>query len=70
MSVETPVIGNFRTALDHSQHRCNELYRMIKFLREHEGECIGDHPDWLAGMDKLLDGQHFDALTQLKHLFA
>jgi hypothetical protein len=36
------------------------------FLRQHDGECIGDHPDWIAGMDKLLDGHSFDALTELK----
>jgi hypothetical protein len=58
--------GDASTALDRSQHRCNELYRMIKFLREHEGECLGNHPSWLAGVDKLLDGGHFDALTELQ----
>lgn len=57
---------NPTSALGRSNQRCNELYWMIKFLREREGECLGDHPKWLAGMDKLLDGHSFDALTELK----
>lgn len=47
-----------------SQVRCNELYAMIKFLREHDEECIGDHPDWLARMDRLIDP---DAPTTCAH---
>jgi len=60
--------GDLQTQLNRALHRSNELYRMVKFLREHDGECIGDHPSWLSGMDRLLDGESFDALTQLKHL--
>jgi hypothetical protein len=28
---------------------------MLRFLREHDGECLGDHPDWLAKIDALLN---------------
>ena len=28
---------------------------MLRFLKEHEGECLGDHPDWLARIDSLLN---------------
>lgn len=65
-SISAPVTGDLQTALDRAHHRSNELYRMVMFLRQHDGECIGDHPDWIAGMDKLLDGHSFDALTELK----
>jgi hypothetical protein len=41
--------------IERAESRCNELYAMIKFLRENDGECIGDHPDWLAKIDQLLD---------------
>jgi hypothetical protein len=40
-----------------------ELFLMIRFLRDHCGECIFDHPKWIEGMDKLLDGKPFDAST-------
>ncbi len=63
-----PHHGDLQMQLDLALWRSNELYRMIKFLRDHDGECIGDHPDWLAGMDKLLGGEHFDALSSLKSL--
>ena len=62
------VQGDLQGQLDRALHRSNELYRMIKFLRDHDGECIGDHPAWIAGMDKLLDGESFDALLSLKPL--
>lgn len=64
--VASPVRGDLQIALDRALARNNELYRMITFLRQRDGECIGDHPSWIAGMDKLLDGEHFDALTELK----
>lgn len=64
--VAAPVRGDQQIALDRALARNNELYRMITFLRQRDGECIGDHPSWIAGMDKLLDGEHFDALTELK----
>lgn len=63
--VSAPVTGDLQLALDRALHRSNELYRMVRFLRDRDGECIGDHPSWVAGMDKLLDGEHFDALTEL-----
>ena len=63
-----PVQGDLQQQLDRALHRSNELYRMIKFLRDHDGECLGDHPSWLDGMDKLLDGESFDALVSLKPL--
>lgn len=63
--VSAPVTGDLQTALDRALHRSNDLYRMVLFLRQHDGECVGDHPAWIAGIDKLLDGQHFDALTEL-----
>jgi len=28
---------------------------LLRFLREHDGECLGDHPDWLARIDALLN---------------
>jgi hypothetical protein len=66
-AAHAPVTGELtQFALDRAHLRSNELYRMIMFLRQHDGECIGDHPDWIAGMDKLLDGHSFDALTELK----
>lgn len=30
---------------------------MLRFLRAHDGECLGDHPDWLARIDALLNEQ-------------
>jgi hypothetical protein len=60
------VPANLQMQLDRALIRSNELYRMIKFLRDHDDECIGDHPAWIAGMDKLLDGESFDALSSLK----
>lgn len=61
-----PIQGDLQRQLDRALHRSNELYRMVKFLREHDGECPGDHPAWIAGMDKLLDGESFDALSKLR----
>jgi len=66
--IAAPVQGDLRLALDRANQRCNELYRMVKFLHDHDGECPGDHPSWMAGMDRLLDGQSFDALSELKRL--
>lgn len=41
--------------LDRAWLRCNELYGMLAFLRTQDGECLGDHPDWLRKIDLLLD---------------
>lgn len=30
------------------------LKAMLRFLREREGECLGDHADWCARIDALL----------------
>lgn len=31
-----------------------DLRDMLELLRDHDGECLGDHPDWLAKIDALL----------------
>jgi hypothetical protein len=27
---------------------------LLRFLRQHDGECLGDHPDWIKRIDDLL----------------
>lgn len=54
--------GDLNAQLDRALARCNELYRMVQFLRNHASERILEHPEWIVGMERLLDGQHFDAL--------
>jgi hypothetical protein len=34
--------------------RVSSLVEMLKFLRERSGECLGDHPKWLAKIDELI----------------
>lgn len=31
-----------------------EVSAMLGFLRAHDGECLGDHPDWITRIDNLL----------------
>lgn len=31
------------------------LAAMLVFLRERQGECLGDHPDWMEKIDQLLN---------------
>lgn len=33
------------------EHPMSELLKLMRFLREHDGECLGDHPDWLKKID-------------------
>jgi hypothetical protein len=28
---------------------------ILRFLRANDGECLGDHPDWIARIDALLN---------------
>lgn len=32
------------------------LAAMLRFLKDHRGECLGDHPEWIAHMKELLEG--------------
>ena len=34
--------------------RIEELESALKFLRGHDGECLGDHLDWLRQIDDVL----------------
>ena len=31
-----------------------QLAAMLRFLRTHTGECLGDHPEWLSRIDVML----------------
>lgn len=65
---DAQLMMNAVAELDRASMRSNELYRMLSFLRDHEGQRIGEHSDWIAGMEKLLDGESFDALSSLRRI--
>lgn len=41
-----------------------ELRVMLKYLRDHPGECLADHPNWLAKIDALLGPEAFDGMSE------
>ncbi len=43
-----------RVAMGFPTQREYRMEAMLQFLRDHEGECLGDHPDWLVKIDELL----------------
>lgn len=43
-----------RVAMGFPTPREYKMEAMLQFLRDHDGECLGDHPDWIAKIDALL----------------
>jgi hypothetical protein len=42
---------------------------MLRFLKENEGECLGDHPDWIAKISGLLEGPSLSEATEFESVF-
>lgn len=47
-------LGRYAYKLGRAEQTIKQLREALARLRAHPGECLGDHPKWMAAIDDLL----------------